>query len=160
MKVKPDEPPKELKKLSWDEAQAKIAERLGKHVDRHFDFNDGTEMIFTVRALTPNEHASIESIGAREYSDVVKDELRDSARGGKRKINYRDKPKSKEEEHMILRMKEETIFHGLVEGPEGFVKSMESVKRLPDNVKTDLSDTIDELSELNIETEEGFRPVW
>ena len=157
------------REIGWEESQQIIDERMNKEVRRDFFVKKGDEklkMSYYVRALTPDERDAVDALAAKEYKDVVKDELRQGARGGKRNVHdrrrkdLRETPSTDEEKRALSSVKEEHIWFGLVKGPDGFVKTKENVRKLPAVIKTDLADTIDKLSELGVDDEADFRPVW
>lgn len=150
--------------IGWDEAQAKINERMSKEVTRSYDFGDGTKMTFVLRALTPEESEVVEALASQNVRKEAEQEAIQEAkskRGGRRNnVDFKQTPDTEEGKVTLSDMKDQMLMYGIVRGPLGWEKSEQSIHILPQTVRTDIVDTLDTLSNLDVETEAGFRPSW
>lgn len=140
-----------MQKMDWKEAQAKIKKRYETTEVIPFDFGDGSVVEFEVRGLKPAEYEGFE----RKVSKVAEQKQIDAKKY--RNINFRKEPKDDDEDTIVSMAKQYFIKHGLVGAPDGFEPTQEQIDELPPVIKATLADTIDELTNLGIETKEGFR---
>ena len=72
-------------------------------------------------------------------------------------MSMKSEPKTAEGRSLLAQIKIECIKMGGVSGPPGFKFNDREISALPQHIKTSLSNTIDEISDLDIEAEEYFR---
>ncbi len=137
--------------LDWEEAQEKIEERYEKTEKLEFDFGDDTVVRFEVRGLSPEEYDKFEDKTSEiaQETQLKKKQMQN--------INFHgEQPKTKDQEKIVEFTKTFFIKHGIVESPEGFEATEENIKSLPPKIRNGLADAVNELTNLGIETRQGF----
>lgn len=141
---------KDKKRMDWTTAQNKIKQRYDKTETIEFDFGDGTFVEFTVRGLTATEYERFES----KLSDMAEQKQIDAKK--MQKINFRQEPEGEDDTAIVNFAKRYYIKHGVVDAPEGFEATDEQISQLPPPIKSGLADAVDQLTNLGIETKQGF----
>ena len=138
------------KAMDWATAQDKITERYEKTETLEFDFGDGSFVEFKVRGLSASEYERFES----KLSSMAEQKQIDAKKMAK--INFRQEPDGDDETAIVNFAKKYYIKHGIVESPEGFKATDEQIAKLPPPIKSGLADAVDQLTNLGIETKQGF----
>ncbi|RLG72449.1 MAG: hypothetical protein DRO11_02190 [Methanobacteriota archaeon] len=161
----PEQEEIESVEIDWAQAEAKLKERQSEQVTRTYGLGDDTHITFVLRALTPEESECVEALASKDVREAAEREALKEVRGkrgGRRKneVDFTKEPDTEEGKVSLSDMKDEMLIYGIVRGPKGWTKTKESIHALPPAIRTDMVDTIDTLSKLDVETEAGFRPTW
>lgn len=131
--------------ISWKEMKEQIKERQEDIVKLEFDLGNGMLAKFSVRGLTKQEWDQFERQISKEFEQDLKSRKVPE-------INMQD------ETPISLKAKEYYLMHGLVDYPDGFdPQSKEDRDQLPSNIVTELTNEIDNLTNLGIELKRKFR---
>lgn len=134
---------KERVKATWNDMLQYVEERKNHTKTETFTLPDGRIVEFTLRGLTTSEIERFETLMAEDLKHEI---------AGKNRIDFAN------EDGLTIRAKHFYLSHGIVSAPEGFnPKNKEHIRALPSVMKTELSNTIDDLTNMEIEVQRKFR---